>query len=278
MDASLRQELALFLRSRREATEPAVAGVSYGGRRRTPGLRREEIAQLAGVSHTWYTWLEQARDISVTRPVVERLASALRLSPAERAHLFTLAGLILPPLPLERLKVDAVTRQLLDTLSPNPACVINLWWDVLEHNAAHAGLVERLDRRPPEERNNLWLLFMAPSVQALFSDWPAEVRPLLGQLRAHLAQFPDDPRGPELVSALQIASPKFAALWAEHNVRRFESARKVIEHPVGRLSFDYIKMSLSSDVRLSLLVYLPANQETTARLPSLAAGGEANAL
>jgi transcriptional regulator with XRE-family HTH domain len=120
-----REELAAFLRSRREAADPVAMGLQPGGRRRTPGLRREELAQLSGVSVTWYTWLEQARDIGVSRQVLDRLAGSLRLAPAERGHLFTLAGLSLPTENPGRPQVDATLRRLLDTLDPNPAYVVN---------------------------------------------------------------------------------------------------------------------------------------------------------
>jgi transcriptional regulator with XRE-family HTH domain len=269
-DMVQRAELAAFLRSRRETTDPVALGLQPGPRRRTPGLRREELAQLSGVSVTWYTWLEQARDISVSRQVIDSLARVLRMDPAERAHLFTLAGLALPAESGGRPQVDSVLRRLLDTLHPNPAYVINPWWDLLAYNQAYAALLGGLDDRAPAERNSLWLTFAGDHVQELLIDWAAEARQLVGQFRAHLARYPDDPRGPELAAALQAASPRFRELWQEHAVRRFEASRKRFRHPVaGRLDLDYIKLATTGDDRQQLVVFLPADEASAAKLPGL---------
>jgi transcriptional regulator with XRE-family HTH domain len=246
-DLVQRAELGAFLRARREAADPVSFGVQPGSRRRTPGLRREELAQLAGVSVTWYTWLEQGRDISVSRQVIDSLARVLRLPPGDRA-----------------------LRRLVHELNPNPACVISLWWDLLGWNQAYAALIGGLDQRPPAERNSLWLTFTENQSRRLFLNWAEEARPLLGQLRAHLARHPGDPRGPELVEALQAASPRFTELWREQDVRRFESSRKHFLHPgLGRIDLDYVKLATADDDRQYLLVFLPADQSSAAKLPGL---------
>jgi transcriptional regulator with XRE-family HTH domain len=269
-DMVQRKELAAFLRSRREATDPVTLGLRPGPRRRTPGLRREELAQLSGVSVTWYTWLEQARDISVSRQVIDSLARVLRMAPPERAHLFTLAGLVLPTESTGRPQVDDTLRRLVHTLHPNPAYVVNPWWDLLVYNDAYAALLGGLDDRPPAERNSLWLTFTEDHVHGLLVDWPAEARQLLGQLRAHLAQHPRDPRGPELVDALRATSPKFTELWEEHTVRRFEASRKRFRHPsAGRLDLDYIKLATAADDQQQLVVFLPADEASAAKLSEL---------
>jgi transcriptional regulator with XRE-family HTH domain len=268
-DMVQREELAAFLRSRRETTDPVALGLQLGSRRRTPGLRREEVAQLSGVSVTWYTWLEQARDISVSRQVIDSLARVLRMAPPERAHLFTLAGLALPA-ESTRPNVDDTLRRLVHTLHPNPAYVINPWWDLLVYNAAYAALLGGLDDRPPAERNSLWLTFTEDRVRSLLVDWSTEARQLLGQLRAHLAQYPNDPRGPELIEALQKGAPKFPELWEEHSVRRFEVSRKRFRHPsAGRLDLDYIKFATADNDQQQLVVFLPADAASAAKLPDL---------
>lgn len=270
-DLVQRAELAAFLRARREAADPVSFGLQPGGRRRTPGLRREELAQLAGVSVTWYTWLEQARDISVSRQVIDSLARVLRLPPGDRAHLFTLAGLALPPGEPGPVELDATLRRLVHELNPRPACVISLWWDLLGWNQAYAALIGGLDHRPPAERNSLWLTFTEDRSRGLFPNWAEEGRQLLGQLRAHLARHPGDPRGPELVEALQTASPAFTELWREQEVRRFESSRKRFRHPeLGRIDLDYVKLATADDDRQYLLAFLPADAASAAKLPSLA--------
>ncbi|KAA9165591.1 helix-turn-helix domain-containing protein [Amycolatopsis acidicola] len=266
-DMVQRKELAAFLRSRREATDPVSLGLTPGPRRRTPGLRREELAQLSGVSLTWYTWLEQARDISVSRQVIDSLARTLRMPPPERTYLFTLAGLALPAEDPGRPHVDGMLRRLVGTLQPNPAYVINPWWDILCHNEAYGALLGGLDHRPAAERNGLWLLFTDPDVAALFPDWQSEARQLVGQLRANLARYPKDPRGPEVVEALRQAGPKFGELWEDHDVRRFRAARKRFRHPVaGRLDLDYVKLAAADDDQQQLVVFLPSGEQDIEKL------------
>lgn len=266
-----RKELAAFLRSQREAADPAAFGLRLVGRRRTPGLRREELAQLCGVSVTWYTWLEQARDIGVSREVFERIARALRMSKAERAHLFALAGLQRPASFALRDAADGLLRKLVDALDPNPAYVINPWWDLLAYNRAYATLLGGLDHRPADERNAIWLMFMDPRVRATFEDWPIEARRVLGQLRAHLALYPSETRGRELIDQMKSDSREFAEIWAERKVSGFESARKRLRAvDRRRLEIDYVKLAVTADERQHLLVFLPADKATAERLRQLA--------
>ncbi len=269
-DTVQRAELGAFLRARREASDPVSAGFPAGSRRRTPGLRREELAQLAGLSVTWYTWLEQARDISVSRPVVGSLARALRLTAAERAHLFTLAGLALPPADPAPPVVEPTLTRLVDALHPHPAYVASAWWDVLACNDAYAGMIGGLAHRPPAERNVLWITFVEARESGHLLDWESEARSLVGQLRAALARHPHDPRGPELLAALLAADDTFRAMWAEHEVVHFETARKRLRHPaLGRLDLDYTKLTAATDERQILIAFLPADAESAARLDTL---------
>jgi transcriptional regulator with XRE-family HTH domain len=261
-----RVELGAFLRARREAGDPVAAGFGAGGRRRTPGLRREEMAQLAGLSVTWYTWLEQGRDISVSRSVVGGLARAMGLTAAERAHLFTLAGLALPAGGPPPTTVEPMLARLVDTLQPNPAYVGTPWWDVLACNDAYAELIGGLDHRAAGERNVLWITFTESRASGHFLDWDSEARAMAGQFRAALGRHPQDPRGPQLLEAL-LAEPAFRELWDEHTVTGFESSRKQLRHPVlGRLDFDYTKLAAATDDRQLLIAFLPADAETAAKL------------
>ncbi|WGL51416.1 helix-turn-helix transcriptional regulator [Nocardioides sp. BP30] len=273
-DLVQRTELAGFLRSKREGTRPEALGLEPGPRRRTPGLRREELALLSGVSTTWYTWLEQARPISVSRQVIESLARALQLGSLERAHLFTLAGLALPvdaPAPPE---VDDTMLRLLHSLAPNPAYIVNPWWDILAYNSAYEALIGRLDGLSPHELNTIWLMFTEPRMAALFIDWNDEVRQLVGQLRAHLARNPSDPRGPELTEALQAVSSTFTQLWAEQRVDRFKGSRKRFSHPrLGRLDLDYVKLAATDRDQQFLIAFVPADAESAAALGRLALDG-----
>ncbi|MFG2076257.1 helix-turn-helix transcriptional regulator [Nonomuraea maritima] len=265
-----RKELAGFLRSRRESLAPEAVGLAGGSRRRTPGLRREEVAQLSGVSVTWYTWLEQARDITVSRQVLESLSRTLQLTPAERSHLFALADAPLPAEPARRMPVNPTLRALVDTLDPNPAHVINPSWDLLAYNRAYANLVGGLDDLPDEERNSIWLLFTRPGMRALLLDWQREARDILGQFRAAAGKNPDDPRTTALVDALLAASPAFASMWSAHPIKAFASATKHFNHPhVGRIDINYTKLAVAEDVTQHLVVFLPATRDDAKRLERL---------
>jgi transcriptional regulator with XRE-family HTH domain len=265
-----RHQLASFLRSRRELLAPQDAGLPAGSRRRTPGLRREEVAQLAGMSTTWYTWLEQARDITVSRQVLDSLARALRLTPAERRHLFTLSGTPLPANAPGRTTVNPTLRALVDTLDPNPASVINYCWDLLAYNRAYERLVGGLDHLPEEERNSIWLLFTRPEMRTLLVDWQREAGGILGQFRASVGQNPDDPRTAELLAALTAASPAFAAMWSQHPIQAFTPATKKFRHPrAGRIDLNYAKLAVAEDPHQHLLVFLPTTPEDARALTQL---------
>lgn len=268
-----RKELAHFLRTRRESLGPQAVGLPDAGRRRrTPGLRREEVAQLSGVSVTWYTWLEQARDITVSRQVLDSLASALRLSSAERSHLFVLAGSPLPAEPGRHGTVPATLRALVDTLDPNPAHVINSSWDLLAYNRGYANLVGGLDDLPDEERNSIWLLFTRPSMRTLLVDWQREAREILGQFRASAGKNPGNQRIAALVDALLAESPTFASMWSAHPIQAFASATKHFSHPeAGRVDLNYTKLTVAEDPDQHLVVFLPVTPQDAARLAELCA-------
>src|SRR4051794_9201609 len=169
-----RDELASFLRNRRERITPLDVGLPVVGRRRTPGLRREEVAQLAGVGVTWYTWLEQGRDIHPSPEVLEAIARTLQLDRTERQHLLTLAGAPFDPASGPACYAASPTvRSLLDQLEPFPAVVQNSRYDLLAYNGAYGHLVVDLDELPPEDRNSLWLLATHPAYRAALPDWEA---------------------------------------------------------------------------------------------------------
>jgi transcriptional regulator with XRE-family HTH domain len=262
-----RSELGAFFRARREAADPVACGFPVGSRRRTPGLRREELAQLAGLSLTWYTWLEQARDITVSRQVIASLARVLELSPTERAHVFTLAGLAPPPADP---RPDPALERLVRALHPNPAYVANPWWDLVSYNDAYASLFGGLRQRPPAERNILWITFTEARGTGLLVDWERQAQSMAGQFRVALARYPQDPRGPELLATMCAADDEFRRLWEQHTVRPPESARKRLMHPeLGRIDLDYTKLRAAVDERLTLITFLPADAETAAKLETL---------
>ncbi|MFB6440922.1 helix-turn-helix transcriptional regulator [Streptomyces sp. NPDC056411] len=268
-DEQRRRRLAEFLRARRERLTPQAAGILAGPRRRTPGLRREEVAQLSGVSVTWYTWLEQARDITVSRQVVTSLARALMLSSVERRHLFGLAGVPLPEQRPGRGPGPALQR-LVDALEPHPAYLLDANWDLVGWNRAEAGLIGDPGQLEPAERNLLWLVFMDPSLRTLLADWEEQARNLVAQFRADAQQRFGDPRQEQLTSGLREASAEFRTWWEAHDIAEFGSSRRRFDHPhVGRLTFDYVKLAAMDAPGIKLFACMPADEETAGKLPAL---------
>ena len=259
-----RDDLAQFLRARRHAIAPAAVGLPAGGRRRTPGLRREEVAILAGVSVTWYTWLEQGRPINASPEVLDTLARTLRLSDAERRHLHTLAE---PPRgtsgddPWSAGPPSALAR-FVDALDPAPAYVLGPAWRILAHNRAYGRLAPAVDRVDDAERNLLHLVFTEPSVVALLADWPSEARRMLAEFRADTAGRRDDPEVVGLVARLRAESADFTRWWDEHDVAAFETRLRRFHHPVaGTLTFEHQRFRPVEwpDLWVSCLLPLPGD-------------------
>jgi transcriptional regulator with XRE-family HTH domain len=268
-DHERRVELGSFLRARRERISPETVGLPQGGRRRTPGLRREEVAQLAGVGVTWYTWLEQARDINVSAPVLDAIARALRLDQRERAHLFTLSATV--DLEAESRRCSALApgyQRFLDQLDPFPAVALSWRYDILAFNTAYRFLRSDLVDIPPEERNFLWLFFTHPDYADFVEDRDNGARHAVAKFRTHLATHLGDPLGQELVGRLLAASPFFAEIWSQHDVAPDEPGYKVFPTHVGRLRVVPQRL-LHSEGDGWTMVYTPADERTASLLPRL---------
>jgi transcriptional regulator with XRE-family HTH domain len=269
-DRVRRRELGAFLRSRRERISPEQVGLPPAGRRRTPGLRREEVAQLAGVGVTWYTWLEQGRDIRPSEQVLDAIARTLMFDPHERAHLFTLAGNPQPTIEQECRALAPSVQQLLDQLEPFPACVTNARYDILAFNTTYAHLIEDLNALPFEDRNSLWLLFTRPAWRAALLDWPDAVHWMVGQYRAAMAEHVAEPSWKCLVKRLLQVSPEFAELWERHEVVAPENRTKRIVSPrVGLLRLDYTYLWFGQRLGTRMTTYTPVDSETRERLHAL---------
>ena len=274
-DTQRRDELADFLRTRRAALQPDEVGLATGGRRRTPGLRREEVAALAGVGVTWYTWLEQGRDVRASLDVLEAVSSALKLTPTERAHLIQLGrGEAAPPCkpPVERVSVEM--RRLVQNLGPGPAFLLGRRYDFLIWNQAAAAVFGDPGLVPKATRNHLWLSFMDPARRALMVDWERSVRTLVAKTRADYARHIGDPAWDELVATLNDESPEFRRLWARHEVAQPGEGRKLLEHPaVGRMVFDHAVFRGIDDPEQRLVLYSPScADDTAAKLEQLLSG------
>jgi transcriptional regulator with XRE-family HTH domain len=260
-----RGELADFLRQRRASLQPADVGLPNGGRRRTPGLRREEVAQLAGVGTTWYTWLEQGRDVRASLDVLESIAGALRLSPAERAHLILLGRGEPPPShrpPPE--KASPTLRRVVENLGSNPAWILGRRWDYLAWNDAATAILGDIGALPRAERNHFWLTFMDPTRRELFTDWERSLRLMVARFRADSAHHVGDPSFEELINALRSSSPEFCRLWKRHEVATTGVGRKELNHPIaGKLVFEHAVFHPPEAPEQRLVLYSPLPEEDT---------------
>ncbi len=273
-----RRELGEFLRSRRHQVDPRDTGLPPGGARRTPGLRREEVALLSGVSSTWYTWLEQGRDIHPSRQVVDALARTLRMSPAEHGYVLRLTGHAGPAPADPAQEVPGHVQRLLDALGPSPAYALTADWTIAAWNRAYERLYPGVARVPAAGRNLLELVFTDPAVRSLLADWETDSRRFLTQFRAEVGPRLADPVVVDLVSRLEAASPSFRAGWASHDVDRFSSAERRFEHPeVGTLLLEHHQLTPADAPGLQVVVYTAADGGgSAARLAALAgqpAGG-----
>jgi transcriptional regulator with XRE-family HTH domain len=264
--ARRREELADFLRRRRAAIQPEDVGLPNGSRRRTPGLRREEVAQLAGVGTTWYTWLEQGRDVRASLDVLEALARALKLTPAERIHLILLGrGEEAPPLPAPAEKVSPTVRRLIDGLDPNPAFLLGCRWDYLAWNRATTALFGDFSKLARAERNHVWQMFIDPGRREMLTDWEQGTRLCAAKFRADHARHLGDPAFEQLIESLRNASPEFCKAWKRHEVSSSGEGRKVLNHPVaGRLVFEHAIFNPSDAPEQRLVLYTPVPEEGTA--------------
>jgi len=264
--ASKRLELGAFLRSRRAKLVPENVGLPRGVRRRTPGLRREEVAVLAGVGTTWYTWLEQGRrDVRPSPEVLSAVADALRLNPAERRHLFILGD---RPLPEGQVSApEYVTESLqgiLNSLDRQPAYVLGRRWDVLAWNRAAAVLFGDYGELAGDTRNVMHLLFVNPAYRALLVDWAQLAAAALAMFRADSARYVGDPDFERLIERLKKGSPEFRAGWLKHDVSPDVTRRKRIQHPVaGRMVFEYSSLMVTEQPGTRLVAYTPLDEDGT---------------
>jgi transcriptional regulator with XRE-family HTH domain len=266
-----RSELTDFLRTRRAQIRPQDAGLPANGRRRTPGLRREEVAQLAGVGLSWYTWLEQGRDIKPSAQVLDALARVLRLDRAERAHLFHLARVELP-LPAGDYTREAPPElaDVVDRLAPYPAYLLGPRTDVLAWNAAAAAMLGTPTRAPDGRRNVLWWLFTTGELRT--DQRQATARNTLARFRAEHARRIGDPDFAALVDALEGVSEQFRAWWPRHEVLAEQLGTKTVEHPgVGPLVLHHLQSAPTSHPELRLIQFAPADEATREALTRLVA-------
>jgi transcriptional regulator with XRE-family HTH domain len=263
--------LGSFLKDRRTRLDPTAFG--FSGRRRTPGLRREEVAQRANISPTWYTWLEQGRGGAPSADVLNRIASGLMLTEPEREHLFML-GLGRPP-EVRYKSVEGVTprlQRLLDTMEASPAFIKTATWEVVAWNAAAAVVLTDYGELPADQRNILRLIFCNPSIRAKQHDWESVARFVVGAFRADAARAGAVSEVSDLVDELCKVSPEFEALWRENDVNVHGEGVKRLRHPIlGSVDMEYSAFSVDGRPDLGLIIYNPVDCLVADRIRVLAA-------
>lgn len=260
-----RREAGEFLRSRRGRLVPSAVGLPDGFRRRTPGLRREEVAMLAGVGTTWYTYLEQGREIQPSSEVLVALAEVLRLDPAEQQHLFSLYDRPVPKrVPPEAESVGEPLQRMVDALTGQPALVLGWRWDILTLNRAAQAIFGPYIAQSGGARNLIELLFSDPTNRQMFAAWEHVARGALATFRADCAPYVGDPDLEDLVARLTKASPEFAAWWSQHDVAHRLAGTKRLNHPVvGQMHFAFSTLAVSDQPGMKLFVFTPLDAEDT---------------
>ncbi len=268
-----RAELADFLKTRRSRLHPEQFGLPDGGRRRTPGLRRDEVAQLAGVGVSWYTWLEQGRAITVSDQVLESLARILQLDAGERRHLFLLArGMV--PVSDENHAVNLLPpgqQAVLDALGISPAYLLDQRLNVVAWNESACRVFEDFSLLSERDRNAIWSLFMHPAKRKLFVDWELTIQNAVMSFRTTYDRHAGEAWAEQLVADLKQASPEFRSLWPQHDIQwSCDPHEKELNHPqVGRLLFQSAMLVVPEAPTFQMAIFTPRSQETVVKLETL---------
>ncbi|MER6944068.1 helix-turn-helix transcriptional regulator [Nonomuraea sp. NPDC000554] len=258
-----RADLAAFLRSRRERITPEMVELAPGPRRRTPGLRREEVAQLAGVGVTWYTWLEQGRPINASSQVLDAISRTLRLDIAERQHLYRLAGQQEGPPAGDSARVTPDMKEILHQLDPMPACLANSRCDALAWNTGYAALFPEIVEAPESERNTLWQTCLTSQWAVSLVNRDLELARAVAVFRGAYSRHSDDPCWQDFVRRLSAESAEFARLWARQDVAEPGPREKIYKHrELGEMRFGTTSFNLSSAPETRLIVYRPADDRS----------------
>ncbi len=257
-------ELTAFLRSRRARISPEQVGLPRGTRRRTPGLRRGEVALLAGITPEWYSRLEQGRDIHVSGQLLESLASVLQLDANERTHLFLLALRQPPPVKaFSHTTISTTLQQFLNQLGTTPACVVNARLDVVAWNAAFRTIFGGFETKSERERNLIWRLFTPPGFKN--AEWEELARLYVAQFRAEYGRFIEDPWWATQIAELSRFSSEFRELWTRHDVLNVIEGHKSMHHPLaGELAFEFLLLQTVDSSGFRVLMYIPHSNSGTA--------------
>jgi len=267
-ERSRRAELGGFLKARRAKLRPEDVGLAPGPRRRTPGLRREEVALLAGVGVSWYTWLEQGRPINASWQVLDAVAGSLQLDGAERWHLYRLAEAMPLRAWSKATVIPEAVGDVLRSLDPLPAVLINERFDILETNDAHEEMFWNWHTLPCVHKNLLWCALTEPRAREMFVNYDEEVPYMVARLRASYAQHIGEPEWDEDIRRLAVLSQEFAELWARHEVAGPAPRTLRFRHPqAGPMTLTRTELDVTAVPGLRIATYSAADDETRDRLP-----------
>lgn len=261
-----RRELGKFLKSRRSRLTPEQFGLPIGPRRKVPGLRREELAQIAGIGLTWYTWLEQGKNIQVSTQVLERLVTVMQLNAEERNHLYKLA---LGQLPVEQTasieeSLIPIVQNFMNEYERCPAYVTDQRWDILLWNKAGERVFGDFEKMDKKERNAIWRCFASPAYRNLIGDWESHAKRLLAQFRSTSTSFVGEGWFKDLVAELMEISPEFRQWWLSYDISGTPIGKKKINHPrVGTMVMEHITFQVYDAPELKLTVYRPLEEKNT---------------
>ena len=258
-------ELADFLKTRRAKILPSQVGLSTGTRRRTPGLRREEVAQLAGIGLTWYIWLEQGRPIHVSTQVIESLSKVLLLDKQERIHLYLLANQPLPvDIPSYHGSVSPILQHVLDSLMYSPSLVTDQRWNVIAWNKAACLIFGEFSEMNVRERNIVWAVFTDDKYKQLLVNWNQNAKDLIGRFRSTCGQYIEDSWLSQFIDDLKMQSTEFNLWWSLHEINSNSEIYKQLNHPIaGILDFEVSNFDVSDNSGLKLIVHTPLIETDT---------------
>lgn len=270
-DAYGYKELGQFLKAKRNQISPTQVGLPYGGKRRAPGLKREEVAQLASVSLTWYTWLEQNRSIKVSEQVLESIGHALLLNETEMKYIFSLAQLAIPELkPSSAEFVSKPIQTALNKFDPYPAFASDQYWNVIAWNASANAIFGNFDKMSSRERNTVWRMFKTPHYKELFTEWHKAAEWIVAQFRISCGKYNADSWFSNFVNELMEDSIEFKTLWLNQNVCFDTNFKKSISYKtLGTLLFDFTSYDLSANSQIKIALHTPADEDTSHKLNKL---------
>lgn len=263
MNKQDRELLAQFLRSRREQLQPEQVGIVDNRRRRAKGLKREEVSVLAGISLTWYTWIEQARDVNFSEDVLSGISDALQLQPHERQYIYQLCGIVSETESFPHNRINPILIRLIDSQNPFPAYVMGHYWQLLYWNQSAEALFN-FDSLQDTERNILWYTFAKEESRSFVINWEERAKQLVNEFRADCSQYLADPLLDDFLKRLQMESPDFRKYWAEHQVKARDGGRRDFQHSLGgHLIFEQMTLRVTHASDIKIVIHLPLEETDT---------------